>query len=148
MDDADYQQLLDQLIRLEGRKLGPYRDAEGELIIADTRYAESAGVRGREVTVLEADVRRVTRELDDLCPDLSRLHPVRQRAMIHMAFNMRVRGLLAMGRFVSAVALALWETAAEEILISQWARGDKRRALVLAEMIRTGQEEMSAVRAR
>jgi lysozyme len=144
MEQADYETLLDQLIRIEGVSLATYRDANGRLIVA-----ESAGVNGRTVTVLEADVRRVARELDELWPPLGKLDPVRQRVMIHMAFNMRVSGLLAMLRFVSAVEFRFWETAAEEIRISQWAKGDKRRALVLTEMLRTGRDElMSAVRAR
>jgi lysozyme len=145
MEQADYETLLDQLIRIEGVSLAPYRDAEGKLIVA-----ESAGVNGRAaVTLLEADLRRVASDLDELWPSLGKLDPVRQRVMIHMAFNMRVSGLLAMLRFVSAVEFRFWETAAEEIRISQWAKGDKRRALVLAEMLRTGRDEvMSAVWAR
>jgi lysozyme len=147
MEQVDYEKLLDQLIRIEGIRLAPYRDAKGKLIVE--RYAQSAGVNGPTVTVLEADVRRVARDLDEWWPGLGKLDPVRQRVMIHMAFNMRVSGLLAMGRFVAAVELGFWEKAAEEILISQWAKGDKRRALVLAEMLRTGRDErMSAVRAR
>jgi lysozyme len=148
MEETDYEKLLDQLIRIEGSKLAPYRDAEGSLIIGDEQYAASAGVNGPTVTVLEADLRRTTRELQEQWPALRKLDPVRQRVMIHMAFNMRVSGLLAMDRFVSAVEFRFWEAAAEEILISQWAKGDKRRALVFAEMIRTGRDEMSAFQTR
>ena len=41
-------------------------------------------------------------------------------------------------RFVSAVECRLWDTAADEMLISQWAKQEPRRANVLAAMIRTG----------
>jgi hypothetical protein len=34
MDAVDYGKLLEQLIRIEGAKLAPYRDAAGNLIVA------------------------------------------------------------------------------------------------------------------
>jgi lysozyme len=148
MGDTDYEKLLNQLIRLEGSKLAPYADVEGRLIVADARYAESAGVGGRTVTVLEADVRRVAGELRDQWPGFGALDAVRQRVVVHMAFSMRVTGLLAMDRLVAALEMRLWEKAAEEILISHWAKREKRRALVLAEMMQTGRDEMSAFRPR
>jgi hypothetical protein len=148
MDDPDYEKLLDQLIRLEGSKLAPYADVEGRLIVADARYAESAGVSGRTIAVLEADVRRVAGELRDQWRGFAALDAVRQRVVIHMAFSMRVTGLLAMGRMLAAIESGFWEKAAEEILISYWAKREKRRALVLAEMMHTGRDEMTAFQAR
>ena len=146
MGDTDYEKLLNQLSRLEGSKLAPYADVEGRLIVADARYAESAGVSGRTVAVLEADVRRVAGELRDQWPGFGALDAVRQRVVVHMAFSMRVTGLLAMGRLVAALELGHWEKAAEEILISHWAKRDKRRALVLADMMHTGRDEMTALK--
>ena len=137
-----------QVIRIEGSNLSPYVDVEGRLIVADARYAESAGVSGRTVAVLEADVRRVAGELRDQWGGFAALDAVRQRVVVHMAFSMGVTGLLAMGRLGTAVELGFWERATEEILISQWARGDKRRAPVLAEMMQTGQDEMNAFQPR
>ncbi len=148
MDDPDYEKLLDQLIRLEGSKLAPYADVEGRLIVADARYAESAGVSGRTIAVLEADVRRVAGELRDQWRGFAALDAVRQRVVIHMAFSMRVTGLLAMGRLVAAIESGFWEKAAEEILISYWAKRERRRALVLAEMMHTGRDEMTAFQGR
>jgi lysozyme len=148
MDDADYARLLDQLIRIEGINLAPYRDAEGNLIVADAEDAEWAW-SGRRISVLEVDLRRVDRELAELWPGFEKLDAVRQRVLIHIAFNMRTSGMLAMSRFVSAVGFRLWRTAADEIMLSQWAKREKWRATVLAETLRTGRDElMSAVRAR
>src|SRR5262245_26765765 len=59
MEQVDYEKLLDQIIRLEGIRLDPYRDAKGRLIVADGEHAQAAGVGGGTITVLEADVRRV-----------------------------------------------------------------------------------------
>jgi lysozyme len=96
----------------------------------------------RRTLVLEIDVRREAKELDERWPGLRKLDVVRQRVMIHMAFNLGVSRLLCMGRFVSAVDFHFWETAAEEMLFSPWAKGDKQRALVLAEMMRRGRDEI------
>ena len=126
MDDTDYEKLLNQLIRLEGSKLAPYADVEGRLIVADARYAESAGVSGRTVAVLEADVRRVAGELHDQWPGFGALDAVRQRVVIHMAFSMRVTGLLAMGRLVAALELGHWEEGGRGD--SDFALGETRQA--------------------
>jgi hypothetical protein len=122
MDALDYEKLLNQLIRLEGDRLDRER-----------------------LTVLEEDVRAVAQELEEGWPAVRRIDSVRKRVLIHMTFNMEVRGVLAMQRFVSAVEFRLWVTAADEMLISQWAKQEPRRASVLAAMMRTGRDEVLKV---
>jgi lysozyme len=142
MEDLDYPKLMGQLLHVEGPTLARYLNADGNLIVAEKPYLESAGLNTRtRVTVLEADLRRVVREIEDRLPAVALLDPVRQRVVVHMAFNMGVTGLLAMIRFVAAVAFDFWETAAQEMLISQWAKGGKRRAAALVEMMRTGHDD-------
>ena len=63
---------------------------------------------------------------------------MRQRVVVHMAFDLGVTGLLTMIWFVAAVGFHFWETAAQEMLISQWAKEGKRRATALVQMMRTG----------
>ena len=82
--------------------------------------------------------RRLARQLKELWPAVGKLDTVRQRVVLDMWRNVGEKGLLAMRRFVTAVEFHFWETAAEEILISQWGEDNKRRARVLAEMMRTG----------
>ena len=122
MDALDYEKLLNQLIRLEGDRLDRER-----------------------LTVLEEDVRAVAQELEEGWPAVRRIDSARKRVLIHMTFNMGIRGLLAMLRFVSAVECRLWDTAADEMLISQWAKQEPRRANVLAAMIRTGRDDVLRV---
>jgi lysozyme len=142
MDDLDYQKLLGQVLHVEGPKLARYFNADGNLIVAKEPYLHSIGLNAYEpVTVLEADLRRVAREIEDLLPAVAALDPVRERVVVHMAFDMGVTGLLAMIRFVAAVGFHFWETAAQEILISQWAKGGKQRAAALVEMMRTGHDD-------
>jgi lysozyme len=141
MDAVDYRTLLDQLIRIEGARLAPYRDAAGNLIVAPDDYVERMGVRGTGMAVLEMDVRAVARELEEQWPNVRRLDAVRRRVLIHMAFNIGVKPLLAMMRFMSAVEFHFWNTAADDMLISQWAKQAAGRTTVLAEMMRTGQDQ-------
>jgi hypothetical protein len=122
MDALDYEKLLNQLIRLEGDRLDRER-----------------------LTVLEEDVRAVAHELEASWPTLGDVDAIRKRVLIHMTFNMGIRGLLAMLRFASAVEFRLWDTAADEMLISQWAKQEPRRANVLAAMIRTGRDDVLRV---
>ena len=145
MDAVDYRTLLDQLIRIEGVTLAPYRDAAGNLIVAPDDYVERMGVGATGMAVLEVDVRAVVRELAEQWLTVSKLDAVRQRVLVHIAFNMGVRGLLTMMPFVSAVEFRLWETAADELLISQWAKQEPRCASVLAAMMRTGRDEVLKV---
>jgi hypothetical protein len=93
MDAVDYRTLLDQLIRIEGVTLAPYRDAAGNLIVAPDDYVERMGVTATRMAVLEVDLRAVARELEELWPTVGKLDAVRKRVLIHMAFNMGVRGV-------------------------------------------------------
>jgi len=145
MDAVDYRKLLEQLIRIEGAKLAPYRDGAGNLIVALDHYVKRMGVTGTGMAVVEVDIRAVAHELEASWPTLGDLDAIRTRVLIHMTFNMGIRGLLAMLRFASAVEFRLWDTAADEMLISQWAKQEPRRASVLATMIRTGRDDVSRI---
>jgi lysozyme len=145
MDAVDYGKLLDQLIRIEAAKLAPYRDAAGNLIVAPDHYVERMGFTGNGVAVLEVDVRAAARELEEFWPTVVELDAIRKRVLVHMTFNMGIKGLLAMQRFVSSVELRLWDTATDEMLISQWAKQAAGRATALAAMMRTGRDDVLRV---
>jgi GH24 family phage-related lysozyme (muramidase) len=145
METIDYRHLLDQLIKIEGAKLAPYRDEAGNLIVAPDDYVERMGVKGTRMAVVEVDVRAVAADLDGRWSILGTLDRVRQRVVIHMAFNMGVGALLAMTRFMSAVECRRWDSAAEEMIISHWAEREPDRASVLAVMMRTGGDEVLSV---
>lgn len=84
---------------------------------------------------------RIVPELEELWSVVKKLDAVRQHVLIDMAFSMGVKRLLAMRRFVAAVELHFWRTAAEEMLISQWAHRDKGRATGMAVMMLTGRSD-------
>jgi lysozyme len=142
MDDIDYQRLLDQLIRVEGLTLHPSRDGEGNLVIGVGRNLDRVGVtRGEAVMLLESDVRRATRGLQDNLPSFRTLDVVRQRVLIHMAVSIGVLGVLALNQFRAAVESAAWDRAADEMLVSYWSKRASHRAALLAEMMRTGRDD-------
>jgi lysozyme len=85
-------------------------------------------------------VRRIAEQLEVRWPSFTGLDPVRQRVLIHIAFDLSVAGLLMLRRFLVAVECGFWETAAEEMLISQWGKHDRRQAAILAEMMRVGRD--------
>jgi len=146
MDELDHQMLLDQLIRLEGLTLHPRRVRDGNLVIGVGRNLDRVGVtRGEAVMLLEGDVRRVTRELQDNLPLFQTLDVVRQRVLIHLAVSIGVLGVLALTRFVAAVESGAWDTAAEEMLVLHWSRQASHRAALLADMMRTGRDDVLKV---
>jgi GH24 family phage-related lysozyme (muramidase) len=139
MDDHDYEKLLAQVVRLERRWLDVYCDPAGNLIVAADPPGEQLSTDRKRMTVLESRLRRVASDLEVILPDVGRIDTVRQRVLIHIAFNIGVEQLRA--RFISAVQSGLWEAAAHQMMISDWGKHDKRRASVLAEMMRTGRDE-------
>ena len=65
------------------------------------------------MTVLEADLRRVALDLEYMLPVVGRLDAVRQRVLIHLAFNMgveRLRGGCGSFRLFSSVLGTLQPT--------------------------------------
>jgi lysozyme len=136
MEDVEWRYLLDQLVRLEGDRLDPYRDAEGNLTVSSRDG--KVRLNGERATILEEDARAVAQELEEAWPVVTRLDTVRQRVLIHMAFNMEPAGLMVMKQFVAAVEFGAWDVAADEMLHSTWGNQDRQRARTLAGLMLTG----------
>ena len=143
MDDLDYCHLMAQLTRHEGFRLRHYQDTAGKLTAAKQRPLRA--VRADALaTTLERDLRRIATQLEDQWPTFRKLDPVRQRVLLHIAFNIGVARLLAERRLVRAVEVGYWHSAADEMFMSAWATQDQGRAVVLAEMMRTGRDHFAA----
>ena len=149
MEQLEFHNLLNQLRRHEGFRLRHYQDRAGKFSAGVGRNLEEvAAIRAGAVTLLERDVRRIVQQLEEGLRAFGTLNIVRQRVLIHMAFNISVSGLLLMNRFVAAVELGYWTVAAEEMLHSAWAAEGRERAVELAEMMRTGHDQPSLVSER
>jgi lysozyme len=140
MDDLDYRYLLAQLTHHERFRLRHYQDAGVNLSVARrTRHPQRPTVTAQDATTaLEDDLRRIAGQLQSQLPAFGKLDAVRQRVLLHIAFNIGVGEALKMRRFISAISVRHWSGAADEMLLSKWGGEDKPRAHALAEMMRSG----------
>ncbi|SRR5579885_5149 len=124
--------------RHEGLRLKPYPDSLGHLTIGYGRALNIAGISKDEAeAMLRNDVASVETRLRGL-PWFQNLDEVRRAALIDMAFNLGWGKLLGFTRFLSAIGHGDFETAAREMLASEWADQVGVRARELARMVLAG----------
>ena len=130
-----------QLVRHEGRRLKVYNDSLGIPTIGVGRNLQDVGISEDEaMLLLENDVARVLRELDNQLPWWRSLSEIRQLVVADLAFNMGLPRLKGFRKALEAMQEARWDDAATEMLDSLWARQVGPRALRLAQMMRTDTE--------
>jgi lysozyme len=128
-----------QLRRDEGIRSHPYTDTEGKLTIGVGRNLTDKGLSQREIDfLLGNDVNEMLEGLQSRLPWFAALDPARQGVILNMAFNMGIAGLDGFPRFLQAVAQGNWETAADEMRDSLWAKEVGERAVRLEQQMRTG----------
>lgn len=131
--------LIDMLKRHEGKRLRPYHCTAGKLTIGYGRNLEDLGISEEEAEyLLQNDVKRVENECIHAFPWFADLTERRRWVLIDMCFNLGFGRLRKFEKFLKAMELEDYETAANEMLDSLWARQVKSRALELAQMIREG----------
>lgn len=82
------------------------------------------------------DTKTTTAELDKRLPWWRKLSEVRQRAVVNMAFNMGVDGLLGFRKMLAAMQAGNFDRAAQEAIRSDWSKQVKAtRANDIARMI-------------
>lgn len=98
--------------------------------------------RGNGLTDVEAE-RLLRNDVGDVCDQLDHALPwwreldcKRRRAIIDMAFNLGVGGLLTFRKMLAALRARDYEGAAAEALDSAWARQVGQRAHEVAELLR------------
>lgn len=134
--------LEDQLVRDENEILHAYQDDEGWWtigvgILIDKR--KGGGITQSESRyLLRSRIADKTAELFQKLPWVAQLDAVRQSALVNMAFNLGVDGLLKFEHFLAALQAKDWQMAAAEMLNSLWHKQVGERADRLAEQIRTG----------
>lgn len=88
--------------------------------------------------LLAIDVDTKTAELEKAMPWVATLDPVRHAALVDMAFNLGVNGLMGFPKFLAALRLGDYSAAVGEMLNSKWATQVGARANRLSAMILTG----------
>lgn len=141
----DKEQLMRDLEKAEGFVPHAYQCPEGFWTIGVGRLIDKrkgGGITyGEAMFLLENDIQRREQELRQRLPIFVRLDPVRQRALMEMAFQLGTGGLLKFQRMLGAIGRSDWASAAAEALQSTWAQQTPARAHRLANMIASGRDE-------
>ena len=130
------------LVRDEGWIPHAYLDSEG-LITVGVGFMIDKKRGGKlydeEINfILDNRMRMVSRELGERLPQY-RLYPeIVRRAVLNMAYNLGVSGLLRFKRMIAALDAGDYQTAATEALNSKWASQVGPRAHRIAALIREG----------
>lgn len=134
--------LIQQLRRDEGEVLHAYKDKFGYLtigvgILIDER--KGGGLTSEESAwLLQRRLEDKTKELDAALPWFKYLDAVRQAALLNMAYQLGVDGLLEFRKMLAAVRDLRWAEAESHALDSDWAKQTPERARRVARQLATG----------
>lgn len=129
----------ERLSQEEGRKNKPYTDTVGKLSIGVGRNLTDVGLSDDEIDYLLAnDIKRATVSLNTALPWWTSLDSVRQKVLLDMCFNMGINSLLEFHNTLSFMQAGDYNSAANGMLNSLWAKQVGIRADKLAVMMRTG----------
>lgn len=138
------EKLTDELINDEEVRKSAYKDHLGYLTIGVGRLIDArkgGGLTSDEIEyLLKNDIRRTALGLSEHLPWVNSLDDARHRALINMAFQMGVSGLLKFKNTLRLIKAGQYEKAADNALKSLWARQTPKRAKIVTEMIRTGED--------
>ena len=128
-----------QLVQHEGLRLKPYTDTVGKLTIGVGRNLTDNGV-----SELEAEGMCI-RDMDDVDADLDRnvawwreMSEPRQMVFVDMCFNLGWPRFSQFRRMLASAEDGDYDTAADEMIDSRWARQVGTRADLLETMMRNG----------
>ncbi|MDD2601100.1 MAG: glycoside hydrolase family protein [Kiritimatiellae bacterium] len=140
MEATLLERIKEQLVRHEGLRLKPYRCTAGKLTIGYGRNLDDCGISQTEAYVLlENDIQNCEKQLLDEIPDIyNQLDEVRKSVLLNMCFNLGINGLLGFKNTLAFVKAGDWERAANNMLVSRWAKQVGRRAIELSELMRKG----------
>jgi lysozyme len=118
----------------------PYRCSAGFLTIGYGHNLDANGLKPKFADyLLDDDIDDVVKELVIALPWIEALDPVRQAALVNMAFNLGVPRLLKFELMLAALRVHDYELASVQALESTWAEQVKGRALRLADQFLRGE---------
>jgi lysozyme len=131
--------LKDMLIRHEGLRLFPYRCTAGKLTVGVGRNIEQVGISIDEAHyLLDNDIDLVIKNCQKL-KFWKNLDVVRKLVIADMVFNLGLRGFSTFRRLNSALQVSDYKNAAQEMRGSKWFHQVGQRAIVLANMMESGE---------
>ncbi len=136
--------LIDQLRRDEGEVLHAYQDSLGFWtigvgVLIDQR--KGGGITADESAMLLSNrVEAMRQQLRSKLPWLDGLDSIRQAALLNMAYQLGVNGVMGFPRMLEALRDERWATAEAEGLDSAWAKSQTPpRARRVMRQIATGE---------
>lgn len=133
-------EFLDQLARHEGFRSKPYQDTVGVWTVGYGHNLNEPITEKDARAILRSDAEKAKDACIHEFPWFMELSAPRQRAVMNMAFNLGITRLRGFKMFILAMGLGDYDTAANHMLDSLWAKQVKGRALELANMIRGSEQ--------
>lgn len=130
-------------LRLEENEiLHPYTDSVGKITIGVGHNLTDKGIP-QEVSdiLLDYDIDECIAQLHQHFPWYLNLPDVRQRVITDMCFNMGIGTFLTLHTLIDGMERKDYDYAATRMLSFRWAKQVKGRAVRLAKMMRTGEDE-------
>lgn len=122
----------------EGYRSEVYRCSEGKLTIG-YGYNITAGMPQDEALVLmRYRLEKLAAQLDNKLAWFGGITPARQRALLNMAYQLGINGLLNFKNMLGCAAVGNWTGAAREALDSKWAVQTPARAKRIANILGKG----------
>ena len=122
----------------EGRRAYPYEDSVGKLTIGVGRNLDDRGLAEDEIDYLKKNDMDIAYELAKTLPYFEQLDEIRQVVIADLVFNLGLRRFKGFIRTNAALNVHDYDTAADELLDSRYARQTGRRAHRNARVLRTG----------
>jgi len=132
--------LIETLRRHEGVKNTLYKCTSDKWTIGVGRNLEDVGLSEEEIDMLLLnDIVRTKELMDDYIPWHSDLDEIRQEALINFVFNVGIGTTMKFKNAMAALEEHDYDTAATEMLDSNWAKQVGSRAIEITQMIKTGE---------
>ena len=132
--------LIEILKRHEGVKDTLYKCTADKWTIGVGRNLEDVGLSEDEIEyLLQNDIERTKNLIERYMPWYSDLDEVRQEALINFVFNVGIGTAMKFKNAMTALEAHDYDTAAIEMMDSNWAKQVGSRAVEVTEMIKTGE---------
>lgn len=136
----NYEKMAKLIRRREGLSFQPYRCSSGKLTIG---YGHNLDARGISLEVAELllrqDMEIALKQVKNTFPWWEKLTDARLFVLVDMVYNMGLSALCGFKKMLAAIDGGDYETAANEILNSRYARQVGIRAHENAAMIKSGE---------
>jgi lysozyme len=120
---VDLAKLKTMLVRHEGVRLKAYRDSVGLTTIGVGRCLDTKGISLAEAMfLLDDDMAEVQQQVAQNIAFYGRLSEARQAVLLDLCFNLGLVGLLKFTHFLSNLENGAYQTAAQDLGNSLWAK--------------------------